>query len=308
MHTSKHDLIILGGGPAGMTAAIYAARANLDVVLIETSITGGLVNATYMVNNFPSYPAIHGMELMEKMRAHVDSLNVPVEEVFMLDTLDVSGPEKTVSDGETTFVAPAIILTTGRQPIPLDVPTEAEEVHFCSICDGSAYKGKRVLVVGGGNSAFDESLYLLGLGIEHITIIEIMDIFFAAQTTQNELLTRENVSALLRTKVKDLEVTAGHLSAALLENLDSGEILRVPVDGIFVFLGQKPNTAEVAGAVNLSDQGYILADEHMMTNNPGVFAAGDVVHKKYRQITTAVSDGTIAALSAEAWLRRQRQR
>ncbi|NLY41016.1 MAG: FAD-dependent oxidoreductase, partial [Desulfovibrionales bacterium] len=177
-----------------------------------------------------------------------------------------------------------------------------------SICDGSAYKGKRVLVVGGGNSAFDESLYLLGLGIEHITIIEIMDRFFAAQTTQNELLTRENVSALLRTKVKDLEVTAGHLSAALLENLDSGEILRVPVDGIFVFLGQKPNTAEVAGAVNLSDQGYILADEHMMTNIPGVFAAGDVVHKKYRQITTAVSDGTIAALSAEAWLRRQRQR
>lgn len=306
MHSSKHDLIILGGGPAGMTAAIYAARANLNVVLIETGITGGLVNATYMVNNFPSYPAIHGMELMEKMRAHVDTLDVLVEEVFMLETLDLSGPDKIVSDGETTFIAPAIILCTGRQPIPLDVPTETEEMHFCSICDGSAYKDKRILVVGGGNSAFDESLYLLGLGVQHITIIEIMDRFFAAQTTQNELLARENVSGLLRTKVKDLELNAGHLSAALLENLDSGVIQRLPVDGVFVFLGQKPNTTEVTGLVNLNEQGYILTDENMMTNIPGVFAAGDVVHKKYRQITTAISDGTIAALSAEAWLRRQK--
>ena len=147
------DIIVLGGGPAGMTAAIYAKRANLDVVLLETNVTGGLVNSTYTVENFPSYPEIHGMELMEKMREHVDHMGVEVEEVFEVIGLELGEDEKAVHGDGIVYKAPAIILATGRKPIALDVPTECDQMHFCAICDGAPYKGKRVLVVGGGGFA-----------------------------------------------------------------------------------------------------------------------------------------------------------
>ena len=182
------DIIVLGGGPAGMTAAIYAKRANLDVVLLETNVTGGLVNSTYTVENFPSYPEIHGMELMEKMREHVDHMGVEVEEVFEVTGLELGEDEKAVHGDGIVYKAPAIILATGRKPIALDVPTECDQMHFCAICDGAPYKGKRVLVVGGGNSAFDEGLYLLNLGVAELTVVEIMDRFFAAEATQDALL------------------------------------------------------------------------------------------------------------------------
>ncbi|UIJ38326.1 FAD-dependent oxidoreductase [Desulfobaculum bizertense] len=299
----KCDLIILGGGPAGMTAAIYAARANLDVVLLEENVTGGLVNSTYTVENFPSYPSIHGMELMEKMRAHVDSLDVTVEEVCEIESLSLDGERKIVETDEGTYSARAIILATGRKPIPLDVPTECDQVHHCAICDGAPYKGKRVLVVGGGNSAFDESLYMLTLGIEHITLIEKMDRFFAAQATQDSLLSSGKVDGRTSTQVVDLVVEDDELKAAILENTATGEKETVPVDGIFVFLGQCPNNEMFRDSITLSDRGYIVTDEHMSTNLPGVFSAGDINNKVYRQITTAISDGTIAALAAEHFLR-----
>ena len=235
------DIIVLGGGPAGMTAAIYAKRANLDVVLLETNVTGGLVNSTYTVENFPSYPEIHGMELMEKMREHVDHMGVEVEEVFEVTGLELGEDEKAVHGDGIVYKAPAIILATGRKPIALDVPTECDQMHFCAICDGAPYKGKRVLVVGGGNSAFDEGLYLLNLGVAELTVVEIMDRFFAAEATQDALLGDPRVKGFKTTKVVDVEVTDGKLSAAILENAQTGERTALPVDGIFVFLGQSPN-------------------------------------------------------------------
>ena len=194
------DIIVLGGGPAGMTAAIYAKRANLDVVLLETNVTGGLVNSTYTVENFPSYPEIHGMELMEKMREHVDHMGVEVEEVFEVIGLELGEDEKAVHGDGIVYKAPAIILATGRKPIALDVPTECDQMHFCAICDGAPYKGKRVLVVGGGNSAFDEGLYLLNLGVAELTVVEIMDRFFAAEATQDALLGDPRVKGFKTTK------------------------------------------------------------------------------------------------------------
>lgn len=300
----KYDVAILGGGPAGMTAAIYAGRANLKVVLLETNITGGLVNSTYTVENFPSYPEIHGMELMEKMREHVDHMGVPVEEVFELERLDLTGPEKVIESTDCLFKSRAVILATGRSPVPLDVPTECDQIHFCAICDGAPYAGKRVLVVGGGNSAFDESLYLLNLGISQLTVVEMMDRYFAAQSTQDTLLGDARVKGHTGTKVADLVVEDGRLTAAILESVATGERTTLPVDGIFAFLGQTPNNEWFRDVVTLTEQGYIAAGPDMSTNIPGVFAAGDVVDKPFRQITTAISDGTIAALSAERWLRR----
>ncbi|MEG2173718.1 MAG: NAD(P)-binding domain-containing protein, partial [Desulfovibrionaceae bacterium] len=225
----SYDLIILGGGPAGMTAAIYAARAALKTVILESNITGGLVNATFMVENFPSYPFIHGMELMQKMREHVDSLKVDVEEVCEIESLALQNEQKLVYTDDTLFTAPAIILATGRKPIALDTPTEADQVHFCAICDGAPYVGKHVLVVGGGNSAFDESLYMLNLGIEHITLVESMPHYFAAAATQQQLFTTGKAEGLTSTRVNDLEVRAGKLCGAVLENTDTGETRRIAI-------------------------------------------------------------------------------
>lgn len=295
------DLLIIGGGPAGMTAAIYAARANLRTILLESNITGGLVNSTHTVENFPGRPGVHGMELMESMRAHVDSQPVTVEEVCDVQRLLLTGQEKSAETDDAVYTAKAVILATGRHPIPLETPTEAEEVHHCAICDGAPYAGKRVLVVGGGNSAFDESLYLLGLGVEHITLVESTDRFYAAQSTQDALLGSGKVTALTGTRVSDLVVREGHLAGAVLEG-DSGH-KTVDVEGVFVFLGQKPNNALFAEQVELTDAGYIRAGEDMSTNLPGVFGAGDINHKAFRQITTAIADGTIAALAAERYLR-----
>ncbi|MHC1713242.1 MAG: NAD(P)/FAD-dependent oxidoreductase [Solidesulfovibrio sp.] len=299
----RYDCIIVGGGPAGMTAAIYAARANLKAVVLESNITGGLVNSTYTVENFPSYPTIHGMELMQRMREHVDSLGVPVEEVCELEHLDLAGAEKIAESDEAVYRSKAIILATGRRPVPLDVPTECDQVHHCAICDGAPYAGKRVLIVGGGNSAFDESLYLLSLGVEHLSLVEVMPRYFAAQSTQETLFASGKAQGFTSTKVADLVVEDGRLTAAVLENVATGETWNLPVDGVFAFLGQKPNNALFKDQITLSEQGYILTGPDMSTSLPGVYAAGDIIDKQFRQITTAVADGTIAALSAERFIR-----
>ena len=179
-----YDVLVLGGVPAGMTAALYAKRANLRVALLEPNVTGGLVNSTYTVENFPSYPEIHGMKLMENIRGHIDQLGVNVEEILEIAGLELEGDEKIVrgEDG-AVWKAPALILATDRKPIPLDVPTKCDQLHFCAICDGAPYKGRRVLVVGGGNSTFDEGLYLLNLDVAQLTVVEIMDRFSAAEST-----------------------------------------------------------------------------------------------------------------------------
>lgn len=285
-----------------MTAAIYLAKANVRAVILEKAICGGLCNFTYVVENFPSYPSIHGMDLMQKVREHVDHLGVTVEEVCEIERMELTGPEKVIETDEAVYKGTAVIVATGRKPILLDVPG-GEAVHYCSICDGFAYVGKRVLVVGGGNSGFDESLYLLRIGIKHITLVEMMDRFFAAQSAQDELLKNGNVDARKRTKVIEVLLENGKVRGAILENLASGARETIEVDGVFAFLGQKPTTEFLKGIVDLDDDGYVLAGEDMSTNVPGVFSAGDLNRKRFRQLTTAMNDGTIAALVCERYVR-----
>lgn len=301
----EYDVVILGGGIAGMTAAIYGARARLRCAIIETNITGGLVNSTYTVENVPSYPEIHGMEFMAKVRAHVDVFGVPVEEVATVEALDLAGKEKIIVTEEAVYKVGAVILSTGREPVPLPVDQECDQVHYCAICDGPGYVGKRVLVVGGGNSAFDESLYLMGIGIEHLTLIEIMPRFFAAAATQEKLeyYGQDKVSLNTQTRIERLVIENNTLKGAVLCDNDGQNERHVACDGIFCFLGQRANSSMFAESIVLDDKGYIIVDSLMHTNIPGVFAAGDVTQKKYRQITTAMADGTIAILEAEHYLR-----
>ncbi len=299
--TSSFDVLILGGGIAGMTAAIYLARANVKAVILEKAICGGLCNYTYIVENFPSYPSIHGMDLMQKVRDHVDHLGAEVEEICEIHRCDICGTEKTIETEEAIYTGAAVIVATGRKPIPLSLP-ECEQVHYCSICDGFAYSGKRVLVVGGGNSGFDEGLYLLRIGVAHITLIEVADRFFAAQSAQDEFLKHKNVEGLKNSRIVDLTLENNRLKEAFLENVTTGQRETVAVDGIFAFLGQKPSTNFLQGIVDLDEDGYVLAREDMSTNVPGVFSAGDLNRKRYRQLTTAMSDGTIAALACERYI------
>lgn len=296
------DVIIVGGGIAGMTAAIYTARANLSTAIIEKEVCGGLVNSTHVVENFPSYASINGMELMEKTLEQVEALGVEVEQVAEISSLKLTEEIKSVETEEGIYNGKAIILATGRVPIPLPMETDCEQIHYCSVCDGTAYKGKKVLIVGGGNSGFDEALYLLSLGVEQITIIEMMDRFFASRTTQDKVADKSRISARTSTKIKEL-VGEAKLKGVILENTETGETESLDVDGIFVFIGQKPNTELFADVISLDHAGYIVANDNMETNLKGVFSAGDVNQKAYRQITTAMADGTIAALSGEKYLR-----
>ena len=303
MSIERYDICILGGGMAGMTAAVYAARANRKTLLLETSITGGLANSTYIVENFPSYKSIHGMQLMQEVRSQVDALDVRVEEIVEIERLEFEKNPKSIMTADAVYESPAVIVATGRKPIPLDVPTECNQVHHCAICDGAPYKGKDVLVVGGGNSAFDEALYLLQLGVSKITIVEAMDKFFAAQATQDKFFEHAHADGHTSTRVVDLVLKEDCLSEVLLETSGKGR-WNLPVDGVFVFMGQTPNSELLRGVLDLDDKGYVKASPAMETNIPGVFSAGDINVKQFRQLTTAAADGTIAALMADQYLRK----
>ena len=298
----SYDLLIIGGGICGMTAAIYAARANLSVCILEKNICGGLVNWTNTVENVPSYPSIHGMDLMARCREHVASLNVAIEEVDEVERIDFIGERKLVytSMGEE-YEAGAVIVCTGRQPRPFPVKTTFDKIHYCSVCDGTPYKGKDILVMGGGNSGFDESLYLLNLGIRSIHIVETFPNCIAAASTQDQARATGKIVVSVSTDITAVDPLPDGRGIVHLLNKDTGEEYTEEIDGIFCFIGQSPNTALFDGVLEL-DHGYIKVNADMETNIKGVFAAGDVTAKKYRQITTAMSDGTIAALQATAFL------
>lgn len=299
--STAYDVIILGGGVAGMTSAIYAARANLRVLMLDENACGGLVNWTKVVENMPSYTSIGGMELVERMQEQVEALGVDVEEAACIDLMDLAGNIKTVEADDEVYTAKAVIVATGRKPVPLEVAGECENVHFCAICDGTAYKNKKVLVVGGGNSGFDEAIALLDQGIGELMLVEKMDRFFAAQKAQDELTARANATVACNIEVAAVKYDE-QLHSVTLRNVETGEEFEHECDGIFVFMGQKPGTEIFKDQLSVDANGYIDTDLHMATSLPGVFAAGDVRQKKYRQITTAMADGTIAALEAERFI------
>jgi len=300
---SNYDVIIVGGGIAGMTAAIYTARANLNVLILEKEICGGLANWTNLVENFPSYIEIHGMDLMEKVKAQVENLGVRVEEITKVSSLDLKEKDMAVITPEADFHAKSVILATGRAPIRLPIETDCDErIHYCSICDGATYKGKDVVVVGGGNSGFDESCYLIDLGVNGITIVEAMDCCIADQTTQKKAYATGKITTKTGNCICAIR-TEGDKILIALENAGSGTTEEIKSDGVFVFIGQRPNTEFLKGKIALNRDGYIITDSAMRTSNKGIFAAGDVIEKQYRQLTTAASDGTIAALDAVKYVR-----
>lgn len=302
--TKELDLIIIGGGPAGLTAAMYAGRAKLKTLLLENKIVGGQVRNSYTIENYPGFKTIQGGELADIFQAQAEEFGAIIDEFDLIENISLSDDEKIIETETYIYKPKAVIIATGASPRKLPIPQESEfagkGIHYCAVCDGAMYEGKRIGVVGGGNSALEEAVFLTKFA-EKVYLIRRYDYFKGEQSLIDEVFNNSKIEVLLN---EDLIAVNGNafLECATIKNTKTGEISQLNVDAIFGYIGTEPKTESVKEYVKLNEQGYIITDEDMQTNIKGVYAAGDVREKKYRQITTAVSDGTIALLNAEKYI------
>jgi thioredoxin reductase (NADPH) len=300
------DLIIIGAGAAGLAAGIYGARSGLKTLVLEEKMAGGTTAEAPLVENYPGFQNISGMELTQKMVAQCRGTGVIIREFENVLSLDLEGEKKIVKTNKTTYDAKAVIIASGSHYSEIGVPGEKEflgrGVSYCGICDGPLFKGKRVLVVGGGNSALITALYIAGLASE-IKLAHRRGTFRAEEALVKALKEKANVEILWNTEVK--EVKGGKLvNEVTIFNRNTGETKELLVDGVFVQVGETPNSqlAKEAG-VEVDEGGYIIVDIRQRTNIVGVYAAGDVTNHPVKQIGTAVGQGITAALEAYGYIR-----
>lgn len=300
-----YDMIIIGGGPAGYTAALYAARAGLDVVIIEKMAPGGQMTQTGQIDNYPGFEdGIDGMTLGMKMQQGAEKYGA-VTVYGEVTKVELKFHIKEVHTSTAVYRSRTVVLATGADPRTLDVPGEAElrgrGVHYCAHCDGFFYKGKTVIVVGGGNSAVADALYLSRVA-EKVLVVHRRDSLRATKIYQEQLEKAPNVEICWNSAIDEI-IYNDRLQGVKLRNTVSGESSDVACDGIFVSIGRNPVTALLEGQLQMDDNGYILAGESTETSIGGVYAAGDVRSKALRQIVTAVADGATAVHFAEEYLR-----
>ena len=298
------DLMIIGGGPAGYTAALYGARAGLTVGLMEMLAPGGQMGTTDMVDNYPGFPeGINGFELAMKMKAGAERFGARTISAEVTG-LELSGDIKTLQTPKEVYKARTVILATGAQPRELGLPRERElrgkGVSYCATCDGMFYRGKTVAVVGGGNTAVADALYLSRL-CEKVYVIHRRDKLRAPQIQQQNLEMAGNVEFVWDSIVKELRFEE-RLTGLVTEDKNTGECRELSCAGVFIAVGQVPETELFKGQVQLDEAGYVSAGEDCRTNIPGVFAAGDLRAKPLRQIVTAAADGAVAATAAQEYL------
>lgn len=299
------DLLILGGGPAGLTAGLYAGRAKLNTVIVEESICGGQAASTNNIANYPGTEgAINGKVLTENMKNQASSFGVRIDDLKEIFEVKLEGSEKYIRTEDTEYYAKAIILATGSRPRALEAAGSEDRkgrgVHYCATCDGAMYEGADVIVIGGGSAAIEEAVFLTRFA-GHVTIVHRRDGFRAAQIELDEARENDKITILTNKVVK--EVVGGEfvLKEVVLQDVKTGEEEILPTAGAFVYVGNDPQTQMFKGQIDLDEMGYIIAAEDTKTNIPGVFAAGDVRAKPVRQVATATSDGAIAAIMAEKY-------
>ena len=293
----KHyDIIIVGGGPAGLTAAIYACRAGRRVLLLEKQSFGGQIASSPRVENFPGLPAVSGAELAERLYGQAEALGAQIELEEVLEIRD--GTPKTVVTDYGSYTAAALILASGMRHRSLGLEREdtIAGVSFCAVCDGAFYSGRDAAVVGGGNTALQDALYLAGL-CRQVTLIHRREDFRADPILVEEVLRASNISVLRSTVVEALEGQEC-LTGLRLRHTGTGEVSHLAVSALFEAVGQLPETSAAAPLLALDQAGFIPAGEDCRTPLPGIFAAGDCRAKSVRQLTTACSDGAVAALAA----------
>lgn len=299
-----YDIIIIGSGPAGLSAAIYAQRACLDTIVIEKNgISGGQVLNTWEVDNYPGFPGVTGFELSRQFREHANKLGARVVQDEVVQ-VELSGNVKKVVCEEETYEARCVILASGAHHRTLEVPGEEElrgaGVSYCATCDGAFFRGRTVAVVGGGDAALEDAIFLARM-CEKVYIVHRRDKLRGAKRLQERLQALENIEFVWNSETAAIEGN-GQVEALRLRQTKTGEEKRLDVDGVFIAVGIAPESELYAGQLELDEQGYIRADESGQTSVPGVFAAGDVRTKALRQILTAASDGANCVASSERYL------
>jgi thioredoxin reductase (NADPH) len=301
-----YDLIVVGSGPAGLTAALYAAREGLETLVIERGGVGGQAGVTERLDNFPGFPeGVTGAEFADRLRAQAERFGVEILQAQEVTDVTIEGRYKCVATGDgEQYQAGAVLLALGSTYRRLGVPGEDDfigaGVHFCATCDGAFYRGKNVLVVGGGNSAGEESVFLTRFA-DHVTIVTRDDALTASKVVQEKVAENDQIDVVTNSTPKEFHGDS-RLRSVVLENVKNGETREVDPDGVFVFIGLTPNSQLVQDKVSLDEFGFIQSDIGLQTSMPGVFAAGDVRAGSTKQAASAAGEGAAVALSIRRYL------
>ncbi|MFH1216140.1 MAG: thioredoxin-disulfide reductase [Pseudomonadota bacterium] len=305
MTATDYQLVIVGGGPAGLTAGLYAARARLNVVLLEKGATGGQVMNTDWVDNYPGFPeGLSGFDLAEKFAAQAARFEL-VTRLGEVKSMDLAGPvKKIVLDNGETITSQAIIIATGARPNQIDVPGEKEltgkGVSYCATCDGPFYRGLEIAVVGGGNTAIQEAIHLTKFATK-VFVIHRRDELRATKIVQEKAFANDKIEFIWDSIVTEIHGSK-EVEEILLKNVVTGEESTLAVKGVFVLIGTRPNNEMLPFDQLENEDGFIVTDREMRTSQPGVMAAGDICSKAVRQIVNAAGEGAVACLAAEEYL------
>ena len=302
-----HDIIIIGGGPAGLTAGLYASRNKLSTLLIEKGLVGGNINEAEKVDNYPGFPqGISGMELTSLM--HQQALQYGMEVVIDEVTgIKIEGEIKTAMTSQGELSAKALIIAGGSERQKLNVPGEKEYtgkgVSYCATCDAPFFRGKRVAIVGGGNAALYEALHIAKFA-SRVSIIHRRDQFRATPVVQDKVFAEPNIDFIWNTVVKEIQGDT-FVRGLKIVDVKSGKEYLLEVDGVFIAIGLIPNTAYLKGTVDMDEKGSVIVNDRMETSVPGIFAAGDIRSNSIRQVIAAAGDGAVAAVSASNFIENQ---
>jgi thioredoxin reductase (NADPH) len=304
----KEEVIIIGSGPAGLTAALYMARAETNPLVISGNQLGGQISITNEVENYPGFPeGTTGPELVDLMQKHAEHFGarVVIDEVTEVDF--TSGPPFGVTTHAGEYEADSIIVTVGASPKRLGIPGEEEfigrGVSFCATCDGFFFRDKQVLVVGGGDSAMEEGIFLTKFA-DRVRVIHRRDELRAGETLKKRAFANDKIEFVWDTVLEEISGN-GKVEKVLARNVKSNETEELDTDGVFIFIGHYPNSDLFKGQLEMDEAGYLITDERKMTSVPGVFAAGEIQDPVFRQISTSVGQGAAAAMMAERWLEQQ---
>lgn len=300
------NVIVVGSGPAGFTAGLYAARANLSPLLITGNEYGGQVSITYDIENYPGFPeSLSGPELVEKFKAQAEKFGTRVEFDYVTELVLDRHPFLVRTESGAEYQTRALILCTGARPRYLEVPGEKEftgkGVSYCATCDGFFFRGKDVIVVGGGDSAAEEALFLTRYATR-VRILHRRDKFRASKILQDRVFANEKIEVIWNIVVTEIFGENGTVTGVKTRNTVTGEVGELKTDGVFIFIGHIPNNDLFHGKLEMDEDGYLITDRKMRTNVPGVFAAGEIQDKVFKQVATSVGQGCAAAISATRFL------
>lgn len=302
------ELLIIGAGPAGLTSGIYASRSKLNALVLEDGIIGGQVRNSYTIENYPGFKKVEGAHLADLIKEQALELGAEIDEFDMIEKASLTNEKRIIETGSYIYDAKAVIIATGAVPKKLPIPNEenfaGRGIHYCAVCDGAMYEGKTIAVVGGGNSALEEAIFLTKFA-EKVIMIRRHDYFNGERQKIEAVTSNPKIEIMYNYDLVDVSGDM-FMDTARVINTKTKEEKDIKVDAIFGYIGTEPKTDLFKEDIKLDEYGYIITDENMRTNIEGVYAAGDVRKKEYRQITTAVSDGTIAALDAEKFILKNR--